>query len=457
MRTEWDSDGGHCLEPGLEGSRVFRMPSSAPVRRVALGSISAFAVYVASVGLTYCSLLLIARIVGVDSYGIYAYVFAWMSVLGYLSALGFDVALLRFVPAYEAEQAWSLMRGVVQYSQRRAIVVATFVALVGISITALRTPSFSPELKNTFLIGFMLVPIWALLWIRCAVVRAFGGVVWAIAPDRLVRDGMLVGLVVLAAIWLKWHIDAPRLMIATLASSAVGLVLASWAMRRLRPRLARDTVPMYAAAVWRGVALPLLLIGATEALMNRTGVLVLGWLGDTKGAGVYSLVFNIAFVVALPRTAVNTLFAPTISRLFTRNDHAMLQVLVARAATWTLCAGIPIALVLAALAEPLLTWFGPGFEDGVPALRILLLGQAVISSAGSQLHVMTMTGHERSGFKLLVACAAINVVGCTVLISLLGITGAAISTSAALIAWNLAMAVFIWRRLRFLPGLLAAF
>jgi O-antigen/teichoic acid export membrane protein len=246
-------------------------------------------------------------------------------------------------------------------------------------------------------------------------------------------------------------------MIATLFSSAVGLVLASWAMHRLRPRLARDTMPMYAAAAWRGVALPLLLIGATEALMNRTGVLVLGWLGDTKGAGVYSLVFNIAFVVALPRTAVNTLFAPAISRLFTRNDRAMLQVLVARAATWTLCAGIPIALVLAALAEPLLAWFGPGFEDGVPALRILLLGQAVISSAGSQLHVMTMTGHERSGFKLLVACAGINVVGCTILISLLGITGAAISTTAALVAWNVAMAVFIWRRLRFLPGLLAAF
>ena len=279
------------------------------------------------------------------------------------------------------------------------MVVGTFVALVGISITALRTPSSSAELKNTFLVGFMLVPIWALLWIRCAVVRAFGGVVWAIAPDRLVRDGMLVGLVVLAAIWLEWHIDAPRLMIATLASSTVGLVLASWAMRRLRPRLARDAMPIYAASVWRGVALPLLLIGATEALMNRTGVLVLGWLGDTKGAGVYSLVFNIAFVVALPRTAVNTLFAPMISSLFARNDRAMLQVLVARAATWTLCAGIPIALVLAALAEPLLAWFGPGFEDGVPALRILLLGQAVISSAGSQLHVMTMTGHERSGFE----------------------------------------------------------
>lgn len=457
MRNKGDSDCGHCPETGLEKNGIFRIPSSAPVRRVALGGISAFAVYIASVGLSYCSQLLIARIVGVDTYGVYAYVFAWMAVLAYFSALGFDVALLRFVPAYEAERAWSLMRGVIQYSQRRATVVGAFIVLVGISVTMIRTPSISTELRNTFLAGFVLVPVWALLWIRCAVVRAFGGVVWAVAPDRLVRDGMLIGLVTLAAIWLKWRIDAPELMMATLVSSSVGLVLASLAMRRLRPRAARDAVPTYAAAMWRGVALPLVLIGATEALMNRTGVLFLGWLGDTKGAGVYSLVFNIAFVVALPRTAVNTLFAPTISGLFARNDRVMLQVLVARAATWTLCAGIPIALVLAVLAEPLLTWFGPGFEVGVPALRILLLGQVIVSSAGSQLYVMIMTGHERSAVKILVACAGVNVVGCIVLISPLGLTGAAISTTATLVAWNVAMAVFIWRRLHFLPGLAAMF
>jgi len=457
MRIEMDGDCDHSPELGLESGRVFGAPSSAPVRRVALGSVCAFAVYIASVGMTCCAQLLIARIVGVDTYGIYAYVFAWMAVLAYFSALGFDVALLRFVPAYEAEKAWSLMRGVIEYSQRRAVVVGMLVVLVGISGTLLRTSRISAELENTFLVGFMLVPIWALLWIRCSVVRAFGGVVWAVAPDRLVRDGMLVGLVAVAAIWLKWHLDGAQLMIATLVSSAVGLVLASLAMRRLFPRPARDAMPTYAAAMWRGVALPLVLIGATEALMNRSGVLLLGWLGDTKDAGVYSLVFNIAFVVALPRTAVNTLFAPTISRLFTRNDRMMLQVLVARTATWTLGAGASIAIVLAILAEPLLAWFGPGFEDGVPGLRILLLGQVIVSSAGSQLYVMTMTGHERGAVKILASCAGANVVGCIVLISLFGLTGAAISTTAALVAWNMAMAVFIWRRLHFLPGVLAMF
>jgi O-antigen/teichoic acid export membrane protein len=445
-------------EPHLRDSarkNVSEAGGNETIRRVARGSIAAFAIYVVSIGLTYVSQLLIARMVGVDIYGMYAYVLAWMTVLAYFSALGFDVAILRFVPAYEAARDWRLLKGVIEYSQRRAAVVGTLVLLAGLLIVLFRAASMSIDLRNAFLVGLVLVPVWALLWIRCSVVRAFGGVVGAVAPDRLVRDGMLVGIVAVAAMALQWRLDAAELTLATLLSSLVGLALAGRGMRRLRPPPATDAIAAYAAATWRAVALPLVLIGAVEALMNRTGVLLLGWIGDTKAAGVYSMVFNIAFVVALPRTAVNILFAPAISSLHARNERIMLQALVARAAAWMLCAGASVAVVLAVFAGPLLAWFGPGFESGAPALRILLLAQVIVCGAGSQQHVLIMTGHERSAAAIIVSCATANAAGCMMLIGYLGVTGAAISTAATFILWNVVMAVFIWRRLRLNPGILA--
>ena len=53
-------------------------PGRAPVSRVARSSVAAFFVYSAGFGLTYCSQFVIARILGVDAYGVYAYVFAWI-------------------------------------------------------------------------------------------------------------------------------------------------------------------------------------------------------------------------------------------------------------------------------------------------------------------------------------------------------------------------------------------
>jgi O-antigen/teichoic acid export membrane protein len=93
----------------------------------------------------------------------------------------------------------------------------------------------------------------------------------------------------------------------------------------------------------------------------------------------------------------------------------------------------------------------------VPALRILLISQVLAASAGSQLYVMTMTGHERNAAVLLACCAAVNAGASAVLVGMFGLTGAAIGTAVSLVVWNLAMALFLWRRLNLSPGILAIF
>lgn len=423
------------------------------VGKVARGGAKAFLIYSVGIGLTYLSQLVVARVVGVETFGLYTYVFAWMVVLVYFSTLGFDVGVLRFIPVYKTKGASPLLRGVIQYAQRRSAAVAVLVALAG-SVAVLAWGS-TPERRDTFLVGFALVPILALLRIRCAVVRALGGVVLALAPDRIVREGVLIGLIGFITLGLGWTVDAPLTMAATLAGAAVGLGCTLVAMRLRPPGSSNFVVPAYDAPTWRKAAIPLVIMGATEIALNRTGIILLGWFADTKDAGIYGLAFNIALVVTLPRIAVNTLFAPEIAGLYMRNDKATMQVLITKSATWTLCMGVGIAFVLYILAEPLLAWFGPGYEAGVPALRILLIGQVLIASAGSQLYVMTMTGHEREAAVLLVCSAVANVGASFILISYLSSTGAAIGTAATLVVWNVAMAIFLKRRLGLLPGVFA--
>lgn len=421
------------------------------VDKVARGGVKAFMIYSAGIALTYFSQLIVARVVSVETFGLYTYVFAWMVVLVYFSTLGFDVGVLRFIPVYKNEKAWPLLRGVIQYAQRRAAAVAVLLASAGaVTVLAWESP---PDRRSTFLVGFALVPALALLRIRCAIVRALGGVVLALAPDRIVRESVLIGLIGFATLVLGWTVDAPLAMAATLIGAATGLACTIVAMRLLPPDFNTSVPPEYDASTWRQAAIPLVIMGATEVAMNRTGILLLGWFVDTKDAGIYGLAFNVALVVTLPRIAVNTLFAPEIASLYMRSDKATMQVLITRSARWTLCVGAAIAIVLYIAAEPLLAWFGPGYEAGAPALRILLIGQVLVASAGSQLYVMTMTGHERAALVLLVSSALANVVASLILVHYLGSTGAAIGTTAALVVWNVAMAIFLKRRLGLSPGI----
>jgi O-antigen/teichoic acid export membrane protein len=428
-----------------------------PAGRLARSSCIAFGIHVGGAGVAYCAQMALARAVGAESYGIYAYVLAWMTTLAYLSTLGFDVSLLKLVPVYRAQRAWALLLGVIHYAEWRATCAGFAVVLIGSSILLLWNRGGSPELTETFLTGFVLVPVWALLWIRSAIVRALGGVASALAPDRIVRDGLLLVFIGLASLFGRGTIDASFAMLATLVGSAMGLGLVSVAANRRRPAMIRDLRPEYARQAWRSVALPLMLLGVGESVLNRTGVLLLGWTQHTTDAGIYALAFNITFMLSLPRAAVNALFAPMISDLFIRNDRAALQRLITRTSCWTLLGAAGMALPLAVFAEPLLSWFGPEFAAGAAALRILLIGQVIAGAAGSQLYLMTMTGHERAAAVLLLLSTAANAAAGYLLISVMGLSGAAIATTAAFVVWNALMALFIGRSLRLVPGVLAIF
>jgi O-antigen/teichoic acid export membrane protein len=427
------------------------------IGRLARGSVLAFGTHITGAALTYLSQLLIARLAGATSYGSYAYVLAWMTILAYVATLGFDVSLLRLIPFYRADGKLSLARGVLRYAERRGAAAGFAIVLAGGLILWFLGGALPAGEVLTFVLGLALVPIWSLLWVSSAAVRAFGGVVSALAPDRIMRDGGLVVVLGLLALWPGMKFGASTVMLLTVAFSLAGLIVVRVALRYWRPQAIAKAMPEYAAAAWRATAFPLVLISVAETLLNRTGVILLGWSDQTITAGVYALTFNLSMTVMLPRTAVNALFAPLVSELSALGDRAALQFVVTRTALWTLLSGLCIALPLIVLAEPLLSWFGPDFTQGVTALRVLLVGQIVAAGFGPQMFLITMTGNERVAAALLIGSAILNGVFTLLLIGGMGLTGAAIATTAALIVWNLAMAVFVWCRLGLVPGPMAHF
>lgn len=440
------STGGRIARPG---------DTTTKMRRLGWSSAVAFCTYGAGAGVTYFSQLVIARMTGPESYGVYSYVLAWITILGYLAALGFDVSLLKLVPAYRTMGLTDLAHGVIRYAERRSAIMGLAIIAVGVAVVAGFGGDHNLELTHTFLIGFAIIPILSLLWIRASIVRAFGGVLSALAPDRLVRDGLVLLFVGCMTLRHTVRLKAPEVMAATLVSAVIGLCLISISKRKWYLLPGKASGPFYATREWRSTALPLVAIAVAEAAINRTGVMSLGWAGQTASAGIYALVFNVTAVVVLPRIAVNTRFAPMVSELFARNDHDGLQDLISRAASWTLAGAVGLALPLFFLAGSILGMFGPAFHAAVLPMRVLVISQVIAASAGSQIFLMTMTGQER-GAAIVVVCAALSNLALTIpLVHVFGITGAAIANAITLLGWNIAMALIIYRRLGVVPGILA--
>ena len=444
--------------PAPKDTRISIAPKSETdlTDRLAKASLWSFIIYVGGAGLTGLAQLVIARTVGAASYGIYSYVLAWMTLLSYVATLGFSMVLLRFVPAYSAKGQWSLARGVIRFAFQRSFLVAMAIAICSIAIVLSLGRNFGHEMTVSLAIGLAIVPLVALYVLGGATVRAFGGVISAIAPERLGRDGLMLAIVLLAAAFSVTPPDATTVLSALMISSVVTAGLLLWSTLKLWPPQLRSAELAYAPGDWWHLALPVMIMTGVDVILNRAGLILLVWTGDTHAAGIFALGLNLALLLILPRMAVGTFFAPNVSRLHANQDENALQSLFARATVLSVAGTITLALPLLLLTEPLLRFFGDDFVAAAPITQVLIAGQIFAAATGPQQSLLTMTGRERVAAALMVIGAIMNVFGCALGIALYGAMGAAIATAATNVIWNGAMTIYISKRVNMTAGLLFA-
>src|SRR5204862_865247 len=124
---------------------------------------------------------------------------------------------------------------------------------------------------------------------------------------------------------------------------------------------------------------------APAALLSQllfwTDYFVLSAVGNVSAAqlGVYAAAVRVAQALVLFLIAVNYMFSPFVADLHARGERDKLNGLYKTLTRWTVAGTIPILLVLLVVPAPVLLVFGShgGFEGGVTALRILVIGQTV--------------------------------------------------------------------------------
>jgi O-antigen/teichoic acid export membrane protein len=327
------------------------------------------------------------------------------------------------------------------------------IAVCGIAIVLSLAKNFQPEMAISLVIGSATVPLVALYALSAATVRAFGGVISAVAPERLGRDGLMLAIVLLAAAFSVTPPDATTVLGALMISSVVTAGLLLWSILKLWPPQLRSAEPAYAPGGWWQLAFPVMIMTGLDVLLNRAGLMLLVWTGDTRAAGIFALGLNLALLLILPRMAVGTFFAPNVSRLHAHQDDSALQSLFARATVLSVAGTITLALPLLLLTEPLLRFFGDDFVAAAPITQVLIAGQVLAAAMGPQQSLLTMTGHERVAAALMALGVIINVFGCLIGIGLYGAMGAAVATAATNVIWNGAMAIYISKRVNVTAGL----
>jgi O-antigen/teichoic acid export membrane protein len=407
------------------------------------GAVGSLTVSLAGTGISFVVQMILARLMGLDHYGIYAYVVSWISVLVIAARFGLDTLLVRLVAAYTVRKEWSALRGLLTAANGLSLLAAGSVALCATAIVYLLRSRFEPELLTTFLIGWLSLPVIALVYLNQGALRALKRVVLAQVPQSVVAPLLLGFAVVSFHQATDKNLESPYVMAMYGSSMLCALLLGLYWLRRSLPGELWQRPSAYRTREWTRTALPLMLMAGISVLLNRTDILMLGAITGTPAAGIYHVVVRLAGLTSFCILAVNAIAAPLISQLYAQDKLAELQRVVRLAAWGIFSFSVPVCIVLIVAGRPLLGLFGERFREGYPALVALALAQVVSSLCGSVGYLLTMTGHQGAAAKALAAAAILNIALNSIMIPPWGLLGAACATAISLAFWKISMLVLV--------------
>lgn len=423
----------------------------ARARRVAGG---AFVIRVASAALAFLSQAFLARWMGGDEFGAYAYVWTWALLFGSVADFGLGTAAQRFIPHYAAG-ALDLLRGFIRASRLLAVGLASAVALVGAGAVALLAPWLDRPLVLPLLLACVTVPLHGLACVQDGVARSFNWIDLALLPIYVLRP---IGMLLLMAGAHK--LGFPTTAVTAVAAAVAATFFATLAqLLVLNRRLSRELAPgprRYAAATWLSTSLPIFMAGGFYFLLTYIDVLALELFRPVHEVGVYFAATKTLALVAFVYFSVSAAVAHKFSEYHAAQDRERLAAFLADAIRWTFWPSLAMVGVILALGRPILWLFGPAYLDGYPLLFILSLGLLARAAVGPIERLLNMLGEQKICALVYAGAFACNVVLCFFLIPRFGSTGAATATAAALSFESVALFlvtkrrlgfhVFVWRR-----------
>ncbi|MFI9653000.1 oligosaccharide flippase family protein [Guyparkeria halopsychrophila] len=418
------------------------------------GGMGVGALKVLSLPLMLLATILLARSLGPEGFGQYAFVIALITTLSIPLAPALMQLTTRETAGMHQAGDDGRIRALLQWANRHVLLGSVLVTIV-VGGAALWFAEWQVDDRWTLLLaGLIALPLLGLNAVRAGILAGLRRVVQGQFPDLFVRP--LVLLVVAGSLLVAGSLNPLTAVVAFLVGLAMAFAVGVVLLKRTFPE-SEGASPARDAALnrqWLHAWMPFTVLVAASTLSTQSGILLLGWLSTDDQVAAMQVAERGAMLVALSLTVVNLVIGPHITQVHRSGDPLRLQALSRHSARMALVVALPIALPLIFFGGPILSVvFGAQYaEIATLPLAILAVGQLINVGFGSVGMLLTMSGFEHDTLLGQVVALLVSGVAAAILIPSLGAVGAALATAIGLIVWNVVLAVLVTRRLKMWPG-----
>jgi O-antigen/teichoic acid export membrane protein len=425
--------------------------SEEDIKKVARGAGTSLVGSSVGKGLFFLSQIIIARILGVEAFGLYALGFATVKICEIFARLGLHKGGMRFISIYKDDSPAKL-KGVLASAMGITFLNGILVGgILYISSDVIAQHVFRKiELSNYLQLFACGIPFIATMTVVSFLFQGFHTMKYTVYTREFIQP---MTNILLIAIFYYAGFRLEGIIYAFILSHLLALIAGLLYLKRIFPQsFDKKTKPEFELRNIISYSTPLLFVGFLEYFLSWTDTLMLGSLSTIKDVGIYRAASQVPFVMTFFLIAISSIYAPIAANLFHKKEMSRFANMFKTTTRWISYAVIPIFVFILFSAKEIMMLFGKGYaETGYIIIIILSFGQLVNCVTGSVGYTLTMTGKQGIALIFSITLLAVNIVLNLLLIPKYGVLGAAIASSISAASINLAKLGAVYKIYKFLP------
>jgi O-antigen/teichoic acid export membrane protein len=438
-----------------------KMASNSTNGKSARAAILVFFVRIISAFLAFILQVFLARWMGSEQYGIFVLVWVVIVMLGAISCLGLQTAVIRFITEYKAKNDFKRLNGILLAAPGIAVLVSVTAAVLMFIILFLFADKITANYVLPLYLALVCLPFLTLEEIQEGIARSFDMPLTAIGPAFIIRPaGILITMAF--AYLLGFPANAATALSSAVIATFIATIIQSLMLWLRISKLHKAKFPVlklinllgdsqidikFQFRYWISVSLPIFLASGFYGFLFNSDVVLIGlMLGPDAVAFYYAALKSLA-LVHFVHFAFRAASAHHFSRFYSDNNIQGLSDYANKIARWTFWPTLAIAVIMILTGKYILMLFGAGFAEAQNLLIILALGIVLRASIGPIDALLAMTGQQSVAMWVLAITLLSNIILNVSLIPHYGILGAAIATSCAMFIETAFLYIAVSRKL----------
>ena len=201
---------------------------------------------------------------------------------------------------------------------------------------------------------------------------------------------------------------------------------------------------------WAGIHLSFgaksILTEVISSVYARMPIIIVGYYLGDRDSGMYSIASTMASGILIIASILQDNFNPVVANLHGTGDTTMLNNYVRKLRKFSYLSLIPLIAGSVVIYKIYILFLGSEYKETSVIYNILIIGVAMtylVSWAGG---VLTMTGNQMLNLLRIAITLVFAVVGCIILVPLMGVIGAAVSFSFSALVNMIVLYIFILNR-----------